>query len=74
MDRSEYNAQLLAKRCCNLTGIDQVLYCGRTGMMSLRLNKNYKADKFLENLKVCIFAESLGNRNFYHISLYTNTR
>ncbi|MHD0449695.1 PLP-dependent transferase [Staphylococcus cohnii] len=73
MDRSEYNAQLLAKRSYNLKGIDQVLYCGRTGMMSLRLNKNYKADKFLENLKVCIFAESLGGTETFITFPYTQT-
>ncbi|GGB82466.1 MULTISPECIES: PLP-dependent transferase [Staphylococcus] len=73
MDRSEYNAKLLAERCCNLKGIDQVLYCGRTGMLSLRLDKNYKADKFLESLQVCIFAESLGGTETFITFPYTQT-
>ena len=29
-------------------------------MLSLRLNKHYSVAKFLENLEICIFAESLG--------------
>lgn len=29
-------------------------------MLSLRLNQAYSVAKFLENLEICIFAESLG--------------
>ncbi|MDN5808531.1 MAG: PLP-dependent transferase, partial [Staphylococcus equorum] len=73
MDRSEHNAKLLAERCSNLDAIDKVLYSGRTGMLSLRLNKAYKADKFLEHLKVCLFAESLGGTETFITFPYTQT-
>lgn len=73
MDRSEYNAKLLAERCSNLDAIDKVLYSGRTGMLSLRLNKAYKADKFLEHLEVCLFAESLGGTETFITFPYTQT-
>lgn len=73
MDRSEYNAKLLAERCSNLDSIDKVLYSGRTGMLSLRLNKAYKADKFLEHLEVCLFAESLGGTETFITFPYTQT-
>lgn len=59
MDRSEYNAKLLSERCSDLEAIDKVLYSGRTGMLSLRLNKDYKVDKFLEHLNVCILQKVL---------------
>src|SRR5699024_1665957 len=73
MDRSDYNAKLLAERCCIIIGIDLVLYCGRQVMLSLRLDKNYKADKFLESLQVCIFAESLGGTETFITFPYTQT-
>ena len=73
MDRSEYNAKLLAERCSNLEAIDEVLYSGQTGMLSLRLNKNFKANKFLENLEICIFAESLGGTETFITFPYTQT-
>ena len=73
MDRSEYNAKLLSERCSDLEAIDKVLYSGRTGMLSLRLNKDYKVDKFLEHLNVCIFAESLGGTETFITFPYTQT-
>lgn len=60
IDRAEANAQKLARTCKQLDAIDEVLYSGRTGMLSLRLNRAYDVAKFLENLEICIFAESLG--------------
>ena len=45
MDRSEYNAKL-PQNDVDLEAIDKVLYSGFTGMLSLRLNKDYKVDKF----------------------------
>ena len=50
-----------------------MLYSGRTGMLSLRLNKDYKVDKFLEHLNVCIFAESLGGTETFITFPYTQT-
>ena len=47
-------------KCQSLQAIDEVLYSGQTGMLSLRLNKAYSVAKLLENLDICIFAESLG--------------
>ncbi|MEJ7422736.1 PLP-dependent transferase, partial [Staphylococcus haemolyticus] len=41
IDRSQENAQKLAVKCQDLEAIDEVLYSGRTGMLSLRLNKAY---------------------------------
>ena len=36
----------LAKRCETSDSIDEVLYSGKTGMLSLRLNKAYGVAKF----------------------------
>ena len=73
MDRAEYNAQLLAERCRSLDAIDEVLYCGSTGMLSIRLNKAFQTDQFLEHLNVCIFAESLGGTETFITFPYTQT-
>jgi cystathionine gamma-synthase len=73
LDRSEYNAKLLAERCSSLEAIDEVLYSGRTGMLSLRLNKAFSVEKLLENIKVCIFAESLGGTETLITFPYTQT-
>lgn len=73
LDRSEENAQRLAERCKTLSSISEVLYSGRTGMMSLRLNKDYSVAKFLEHIDVCIFAESLGGTETLITFPYTQT-
>ena len=73
VDRSEENARLLAERCSHLDSINEVLYSGHTGMLSLRLNRNYSVAKFLENLKICIFAESLGGTETLVTFPYTQT-
>lgn len=73
LDRSEENAKRLAERCSTLSSISEVLYSGRTGMMSLRLHKDYSVAKFLENIDVCIFAESLGGTETLITFPYTQT-
>lgn len=73
IERSQSNAQQLAAKCHHLDAIDQVLYSGRTGMLSLRLNKDYNVAKFLENLEICIFAESLGGTETLITFPYTQT-
>lgn len=42
-------------------------------MMSLRLHKDYSVAKFLENIDVCIFAESLGGTETLITFPYTQT-
>lgn len=73
IDRSQENAQRLAERCRHSESIDEVLYSGRTGMLSLRLNKAFSVAKFLENLDICIFAESLGGTETFITFPYTQT-
>ncbi|MBO1199761.1 aminotransferase class I/II-fold pyridoxal phosphate-dependent enzyme [Staphylococcus simiae] len=73
IERSQSNAQQLAAKCQELEAIDQVLYSGRTGMLSLRLNRDYNVAKFLENLEICIFAESLGGTETLITFPYTQT-
>ena len=41
-------------------------------MLSLRLNKDFSVAKFLENLEICIFAESLGGTETF-ITFHTQT-
>lgn len=73
IERSQDNAQKLAQRCRQSESIDEVLYTGRTGMLSLRLNKTFSVAKFLENLDICIFAESLGRTETFITFPYTQT-
>lgn len=73
IERSQENAQKLAQRCRQSGSIDEVLYSGRTGMLSLRLNQVYSVAKFLENLEICIFAESLGGTETFITFPYTQT-
>ena len=42
-------------------------------MLSLRLIKAYSVAKFLENLEICIFAESLGGTETFITFPYTQT-
>ncbi len=73
IERSETNAKKLAERCKVSSAIDEVLYSGKTGMLSLRLNKDFSVAKFLENLEICIFAESLGGTETFITFPYTQT-
>ena len=71
IERAQSNARKLAKK--SLQAIDEVLYSGQTGMLSLRLNKAYSVAKLLENLDICIFAESLGGTETLVTFPYTQT-
>lgn len=73
IERSEANAKKLAERCKVSSAIDEVLYSGKTGMLSLRLNKDFSVANFLENLEICIFAESLGGTETFITFPYTQT-
>lgn len=73
IERSEANAKKLAERCKVSSAIDEVLYSGKTGMLSLRLNKDFSVAEFLENLEICIFAESLGGTETFITFPYTQT-
>lgn len=73
IERSEANAKKLAERCKVSNAIDEVLYSGKTGMLSLRLNKDFSVANFLENLEICIFAESLGGTETFITFPYTQT-
>lgn len=71
--RAQENAQRLAARCKHLEGIQDVLYSGRTGMLSLRLEHNYSVEKLLDHIHVSRFAESLGGTETFITFPYTQT-
>lgn len=73
MERSTKNARILAEYFKDNPAIDEVLYSGRTGMLSVRLNRNYSAASVLENMKVCTFAESLGGTETFITFPFTQT-
>ncbi|MFC3419420.1 PLP-dependent transferase [Salinicoccus hispanicus] len=73
MERSTENAQALSEYFSDHAAIDEVLYSGRTGMMSLRLGEEYDVGAFLENIKVCTFAESLGGTETFITFPFTQT-
>ncbi|WP_414054652.1 PLP-dependent transferase [Macrococcus equi] len=73
MDRSIDNAKRLSQVLNENEAIDDVLYAGTTGMLSVRLNKAYNTREFLKHLEVCIFAESLGGTETFITFPYTQT-
>lgn len=73
MDRCTENAQKLAAHFEGHPAIVEVLYAGTTGMLSLRLHKDYMVGKLLENIEVCTFAESLGGTETFITFPYTQT-
>ncbi|KKK33567.1 cystathionine gamma-synthase [Salinicoccus sediminis] len=73
MERATGNAKILAEHFTADKTVDKVLYSGRTGMLSLRLNEAYSAAKVLENIKVCTFAESLGGTETFITFPFTQT-
>ena len=73
VERAQQNAQRLAERCQQLEGIAEVLYSGRTGMLSLRLAPNYQVAALLQHIQVCRFAESLGGTETFITFPYTQT-
>lgn len=60
MERHQHNAAELAKFLAEQPEIDSVLYSGKSGMLSLRLQKEEWVPKFLKAIKLITFAESLG--------------
>ncbi|GAB3067873.1 PLP-dependent transferase [Salinicoccus sesuvii] len=73
MERSTENARALSAYFTDHDAVDEVLYSGRTGMMSLRLGKDYDVGAFLENIKICTFAESLGGTETFITFPFTQT-
>ncbi len=60
MERHQSNATELAKFLKEQPEIDSVLYSGKSGMLSFRLQKEEWVPKFLKAIKLITFAESLG--------------
>ncbi|MFA9488121.1 MULTISPECIES: methionine biosynthesis PLP-dependent protein [unclassified Mannheimia] len=60
MERHQSNATELAKFLAEQPEIDSVLYAGKSGMLSFRLQKEEWVPKFLKAIKLITFAESLG--------------
>jgi cystathionine gamma-synthase len=60
MDKHEENAKQVAAFLKNEPAVTDVLYPGKGGMLSFRLNESEWVDTFLQNLQLITFAESLG--------------
>ncbi|MEZ7749897.1 methionine biosynthesis PLP-dependent protein [Haemophilus sputorum] len=60
MERHQSNATELAQFLKEQPEIDSVLYSGKSGMLSFRLQKEEWVPKFLKAIKLITFAESLG--------------
>lgn len=60
MERHQSNATELAKFLREQPEIDSVLYSGKSGMLSFRLQKEEWVPKFLKAINLITFAESLG--------------
>ncbi len=60
MERHQANAAELAIFLNEQPEIDSVLYSGKSGMLSFRLQKEEWVPKFLKAMKLITFAESLG--------------
>ena len=73
MDRAIENAKKVAEYFQEHQGIKEVLYAGTTGMLSLRFAENYSVHKFLEEIEVCTFAESLGGTETFITFPFTQT-
>lgn len=73
MERAQENAKALADHFSNHPAVREVLYSGYTGMLSLRLKKNYDVGRLLESVKLCTFAESLGGTETFITFPYTQT-
>lgn len=73
VDRSTENAKKVADYFTGHESIEEVLYSGHTGMLSLRLDEKYSVAKLLENIEVCTFAESLGGTETFITFPFTQT-
>lgn len=60
MERHEENAKAIAAFLGNEPTVADVLYPGKGGMLSFRLQKSQWVDTFLQSLQLVTFAESLG--------------
>jgi cystathionine gamma-synthase len=60
MKQHEANAKLVADYLRNEPLVKDVLYPGKGGMLSFRLQESEWVDPFLQNLQLITFAESLG--------------
>jgi cystathionine gamma-synthase len=60
MKQHEENAKQIAGFLQNHEGVTDVLYTGRGGMLSFRLEREEWINPFLQQLKLITFAESLG--------------
>lgn len=60
MKQHDINAKAIAKFLKNESAVKDVLYPGKGGMLSFRLQKSEWVGPFLQNLNLIIFAESLG--------------
>ncbi|RSK26661.1 methionine biosynthesis PLP-dependent protein [Bacillus sp. HMF5848] len=60
MRTHEANARIIANFLANHNGVDEVLYPGRGGMLSFRIRDASWVNRFLRELKIITFAESLG--------------
>ena len=73
VDRAQENASKLAEYFTDHTAINDVLYSGQTGMLSLRLKEGYSVAQLLESVNLCTFAESLGGTETFITFPYTQT-
>ncbi|WP_070121280.1 methionine biosynthesis PLP-dependent protein [Bacillus marinisedimentorum] len=60
MERHEYNAKRIAAFLAEREEVTDVLYPGRGGMLSFRLEKEEWVEPLLQHLRLITFAESLG--------------
>ncbi|HEY2421214.1 MAG TPA: PLP-dependent transferase, partial [Neobacillus sp.] len=60
MDKHEKNAKEIVQYLSKHTGVTDVLYPGRGGMVSFRLKEESWINPFLQGLSLITFAESLG--------------
>ncbi|MBO9129649.1 methionine biosynthesis PLP-dependent protein [Bacillus sp. 165] len=60
MKKHEENAKIMAAYLANHPNITDVLYPGKGGMLSFRVQKEHWVNPFLQSLKLITFAESLG--------------
>lgn len=73
MDRAIENAIKTAAHFENHEAVEEVLYAGTTGMLSLRFKETHSVNTFLENIEVCTFAESLGGTETFITFPFTQT-
>ncbi|WP_117161826.1 methionine biosynthesis PLP-dependent protein [Paraliobacillus sp. X-1268] len=60
MKKHQMNGKKIANFLETDARIEDVLYCGKGGMLSFRLRESAWVEPFLENLQLITFAESLG--------------